>query len=322
MPPSSPLVAGIDLGGTNMQIGIVDEVGTIVARKKRKTRSDKGSDAVLDRIIEGVTEACTAAGISPADLAAVGIGAPGAIDHDAGVVIEAPNLGWNRFPLARTLSSALADRPIMLDNDVNVAIVGEHQFGAGRGCDDVLGVWIGTGIGGGLILGGKLYHGALGTAGEIGQMILFPTAAIGQRTLEQSCSRKHVVDRMRHLVEDGHPTLLAQLTDSSARIGAKLVAEAYDKGDELTVTVIDEITTLLGSSIGSVITLLSLPRVILGGGLTEALGQPFVDRVATHVREVVFPKSLSSVKIVPTQLEDDAGLLGAAFMAQQAHCTH
>ncbi len=312
------LVAGIDLGGTNMQIGVVDASNRIVGREKRKTKAEDGADAVIERIAVGVRTACADAGVEVKDLDAIGIGAPGAIDFAKGVVMEAPNLGWNGLPLVEHLSSALEGRPVALENDVNVAILGENRLGAGGNAQDVLGVWIGTGIGGGLILNGRLYHGALGTAGEFGQTILFPKAALGHRTLEQNCSRKHVVDRMRRLVEAGRKTMLSDLADESSRIGSKLVAKAYHAGDELTVNVIDEVSEFLGASIASVVTMLSLPRIVLGGGLTEALGQSFVDRVKSEMDKYVFPSALRSVEVVPTTLEDDAGLLGAALLARES----
>jgi len=315
---ASPLIVGIDLGGTNMQIGAVNAKGKIVGRAKRKTKAELGPDAVLERIVEGVNAACDDAELGVGDVEAIGIGAPGAIDFERGVVLEAPNLGWTDFPLVERLSASLKGKPVVLENHVNVAIYGENQLGAGANARDVLGVWIGTGIGGGLILDGKLYHGALGTAGEVGHMILFPKAALGHRTLEQNCSRKHVVDRMRKLVEAGRKTKLRDLADGSSRIGSKLVAQAYHDHDELTVSVINEVAEFIGASLASVVTLLSLPRVVLGGGLTEALGQPFVDRVKEAVDQYVFPSKLREVEVLPTKLEDDAGLLGAAILARES----
>jgi glucokinase len=147
------LVVGIDLGGTNMQIGVVDPSYKICARSKRKTKAAEGCEAVVQRIVEGVEEACQNAGIRAADLGGLGIGAPGAVDPKRGVVLEAVNLRWSDVPLCDILSKRLGI-PVMLDNDVNVAVYGENRLGAGENARDLLGVWIGTGIGGGLILNG------------------------------------------------------------------------------------------------------------------------------------------------------------------------
>lgn len=314
---NGPLVVGIDLGGTNMQIGVVSAEGKVVGQEKKKTKAEQGADAIVERMAKGIAKACEEAGTDLGAIQAVGIGAPGAIDFEHGVVIEAPNLGWRDFPLAERLGAALGGKPVLLDNDVNVAVFGENRLGAGKNARDLLGVWVGTGVGGGLILNGSLYYGGMGTAGEIGQMILFPRAALGHRTVEESCSRKNVVGRISKLAMQHHKTLLTELTDDLENIGAGTVAKAYEMGDELTRRVVNESADLLGDAIGSCVTLLSLPKVILGGGLTEALGGAFVDRVAAAARSVVFPSRLKSVEFAETKLADRAGLLGAALLARE-----
>ena len=320
MPAAQPVV-GIDLGGTNMQIGVVTESNKIVGRVKKKTKADEGRDAVIDRLAKGIEEACEEAKIKPSELAAIGIGAPGAIDHKRGIVVEAPNLRWNDVKLADTLSAKLKGRPVIVDNDVNVAVYGENKLGAGNSADDLMGVWLGTGIGGGLILRGKLYHGAFGTAGEIGHTILFPGAAMGNSKLEENCSRKFLALRLARLIRANNPSILPQLAggdDQLESIGASTIAEAYQKGDELVRVVVDEAAYLVGIGVANMVTVLSLPLIILGGGLTEALGDPFVKKVQQSVRAAAFPERCKGVKVVATKLEDNAGLLGAALLAREA----
>ena len=316
--PTPPYVVGIDLGGTNMQIGVLDATRTIIGRSKAKTKADKGGDAVVERMAEAVEEACEKAGIKPKELAGIGVGAPGAIDMATGVVLEAPNLRWDHMPLGERLSKLLANRPVLIDNDVNVAVYGENIMGAGENARDVLGVWIGTGIGGGLVLNGALYYGSLGTAGEIGQAILFPGAPLGSRTLEQNCSRKHVVSRLLRLIDANHKSILLDLNDGEKDdIGASVVAEAYRRADPLVVQVLDEVAVMMCTAISAYVTVLSLPMVILGGGLSEAMGQPFADRVAAAMKPHVFPRALQSCRVMTTRLADDAGLLGAALLAKE-----
>lgn len=315
--PKPPLVVGIDLGGTNMQIGVVDGGNVVIGRAKHKTRAEKGGDAVIDRIIEGVEDACEKAGVKVRDLSGVGVGAPGAIDMTRGVVLEAPNLRWNTMPLADCLSAGLEKRPVLIDNDVNVAVYGENRLGAGGNARDVLGIWIGTGIGGGLVLNGSLYYGSLGTAGEIGQTVLFPGAPLGWRLLEQNCSRKHMVSRLLRLIDANHPSSLLEIAGGREDIGASAVAEAYQKGDALVREVVDEAIGLLGIAAANAVTLLSLPMVILGGGFAEAMGQPLAEKVSRAMAPHVFPKALTSCRVVTTRLADDAGLLGAALLARE-----
>ena len=327
-PTNSGLVVGIDLGGTNLQVGVVDTMDAIIGRSKKKTRADKGPEAVLDRVAAAVNEACELAGCTMADITAIGIGAPGAIDFATGTVLEAPNLRWNDVPLARELSTRCANTPVVVDNDVNVAIYGENKLGAGNNAHNVLGVWCGTGVGGGLILNGELYHGGFGSAGEIGQTLLFPFAPLTYRLLEDVCSRTAVTRRVVTLIEKNHPSILPEISarrDAEKerkrtplrQIGSSVIAEAYAEGDKLTRDVIHESADLLGRAISNVVTLLSLPDVILGGGLTEALGQPWVDHVAASCREHVFPQEAAKVRFAATTLEDRAGLLGAALLARE-----
>lgn len=329
-----PVVVGVDLGGTNMQIGVVCWEGTpagagagaggkgagyrILGRAKAKTQAGRGAGSVVSKIAKSIEEACSEAGVQARDLAGVGVGAPGAIDHARGIVREAPNLRWNNYPLAEELSAELGHGPVVIDNDVNVAVLGENQLGAGRQARDVLGVWVGTGIGGGLILDGRLYTGRFGSAGEIGQMVLFPGATLGNRSLEENCSRKHVARRLAQLVNANYPSILTDLADGDiAVVGASTLAEAYRRRDALTRTVVDESADLLGRAIGSCVTLLAVECVILGGGMTEAMGAPYVDRVAAGLRSTVFPDALRRVRVVATELADNAGLLGAALLARE-----
>lgn len=318
MPSKQRNIVGIDLGGTNMQIGVVDSANRILGRCKRKTRPENGADGVIERIAEGVETACKEAKVGLDDIAGVGIGAPGAIDMVGGVVMEAPNLRWMDVPLAKLLSKKLKDIPVLVDNDVNVAVYGENAIGAGQNAPDVLGVWIGTGIGGGLVINGKLYYGGFGTAGEIGQIILFPNAPLGNRTLEHCCSRKYVVERLVRLIRNNNPSILTEIADGPLEeIGAGTLGKAYERNDELTRLVVDESADLLGTALSGFVSTLALPMVILGGGMTEGIGRPYVERVAKAIRANVFPARCQKVQVVATKLADDAGLLGASLLARE-----
>jgi glucokinase len=311
---SAGLAAGVDLGGTNIQVGVVSPDGTVLGRAKLKTDAESGYDAVVDRVIRGVREACEAAEIGFKDLCCVGVGTPGPVDPSTGVVLEAVNLRWDNAPLRKSLADK-ARLPVCVENDVNAAIYGEWKHGAGRGATDLLGVWVGTGVGGGLILRGQPFTGHFHTAGEIGHMILVPGAAPGTRSVEHNCSRTAIAERIAQLIRANRKSTLAGAIGKGGRIKSKALAEAYLSGDELASEVINDSADRLGMAIGSIATLLSLERVVLGGGLTEALGEPFVARVRSAAVREAFPKAVKKMDVVESALGDDAGIVGAGLLA-------
>ncbi len=309
-------VIGIDLGGTNMQIGAVNAASKITGRSKKKTRATEGLSKVVERICDGVQEACGEAGIKVKDCGALGIGAPGAINPHDGVVLMAPNLRWTDVPLADILRKKLGI-PVVVDNDVNVAVLGEHRLGAGKGYSDMVGIWLGTGVGGGFIFNNQLYYGANFTAGEVGHTMLFPHNPPGSRKVEDNCSRTAVVDRILRLIRN-HKSIIPELADNNlSEVRAKTVSMAYAKKDRVTVDVIHNVAELLGVVCSTYVTALSLPLVVLGGGLSEAMGEDLAKPVREHTRRLVFPESLRRVEVVCTKLEADAGLLGASIMARE-----
>jgi len=310
---------GIDLGGTNVQIGVVNADGEVLSRAKRKTIADEGRDAVLGRIVAGCEEACEAAGIGVGDVIAVGMGVPGPVDPDTGVVFEAVNLHWKDEPLAEMMTERLGS-PVFLDNDVNVAVYGEWRHGAAVGAKNLLGAWIGTGVGGGLILNGQPFYGHFLTAGELGHMVLDQDNPPGARTVEHNCSRTAMCHRVRQLIEAGRSSIVPELVDGKLhKIKSRTIAEAYNSDDELVVEIVHDAANRLGVMLGSLTTLLSLEMIVLGGGLTEAIGEPWVKKVRAAAHGVVFPAVCRGVKVVASTLEDNAGVVGAAIIAKERH---
>lgn len=308
-------IVGIDLGGTNMQIGVVSPDNKILGEAKLKTRAADGKDAVVARIVEGVNEACSNAKIKVADLAAVGIGAPGAVDPHQGVVLEAVNLGWKNFNAADTLTKKLGVKTF-LDNDVNVAVYGEWRMGAAEGCTDVLGIWCGTGVGGGLILNNQMYYGKFMTAGEIGHTLILPMNSPGNRSLEHNCSRTAVADRIVKLIKAGRKSSIHDICEGDyEKIKSRAIGKAYADGDPLTIEVVDHAAELLGYAAANCVTLLSIERVVMGGGLTEALGRPWVEKIERFCKLIAFPDRCKQARVVVSKLEDRAGVFGAAMIA-------
>lgn len=322
-PPATPapairegdqLAAGIDLGGTNIQVGIVDQRGKVLGRGKAKTDASSGFEGVVNRMLRVVEEACQDAGVGMDSLCCMGVGTPGPVDPSTGVVLEAVNLRWDNAPLRDVLQERTG-LDVVVDNDVNAAVYGEWKRGAARGASDLLGVWVGTGVGGGLVLRGQPFIGHFHTAGEVGHMILVPGAAPGSRSLEHNCSRTAIAQRITQLIQANRKSSLEEVVSEGKRIKSRVLADAYNDGDDLVCEVINDSADRLGMAIGSIVTLLSLEMVVLGGGLTEALGEPYVSRVRKAVVKAAFPDAVRKVRVVESAMGDDAGIVGAGLAA-------
>lgn len=314
------LLVGIDLGGTNMTIGVVDARGTLLGRAKRKTKAKLGRDAVIARIAEGVDRACADAGVSRTAVRAAGIGAPGAVDVGRGVVIKSGNLGWEEVALRDLLATALG-MPVALDNDVNVAAYGEMTVGVARDRQHALAVWVGTGVGGALVLHRRIFQGSFFTAGELGYTVVVPQGGPGGSTIEDHCSRTAMTIAIRRLLPS-HPdsrfhALLAD-ADPADPVGSGVIAEAYRDGDGLAHAVVHHAADLLGLAIANWITMLSIDTVILGGGVTEAIGEPFVGRVRKAFDRHVFPAVCRRCELLVSELHELAGVHGAAMLAGES----
>ena len=305
---------GVDLGATKVY-GVVQHGEKVKREAKRKTPTKGGPDAVVQTIADLVDDL---GGVDRVD--GVGVGAPGAVDHAAGVVQQAPNLaGWEQggVPLASLVSKALGGAPVFLDNDANVGTLAEHRLGAGRGASDVLGVWVGTGVGGGVILDGHLRRGPTGYAGEIGHVLVRP----GGRTcgcglvghLEAYAGRAAIEREARRRAAAGEPSKLVELA-GDGRMTSSVILAAQEAGDVVVLELLDEAVSALGVAIASAVTLLDLELVVLGGGITDRLGPAFAGRVEQAARQQVFARG-SPLCVVPAGLGDRAGAVGAALMA-------
>jgi glucokinase len=272
---------------------------------------------VVERILKLAESVTAAAGLKPTDLGGVGVGAPGVVDTRTGSVLVAVNLGWKDYPLGNALAEPLG-RPVAVDNDVNVAAWGEFTSGAGRGSESMFAIWVGTGIGGGLILNKHLFHGHYLTAGELGHTFLNADAPLGRRTVENLASRTSIVNHLTQLIRTGHRSAVPDLVEGNLdKIRSKVLAKAFEQKDPLTLDVIDHAARYVGVAVANVVTLLSLPCVVVGGGVTEAIGKGWVDRVRTAFGDAVFPPELGKkVKILESELHDDAGVVGAAMLAR------
>ncbi len=314
-------VVGVDLGGTKILAAVVDPEGHILSRAKMRTQAHRPAAEVIARIAEAVRRAVADAELTLQDIGAVGVAAPGVLDAQAGVVRFAPNLHWHDVPLSAALRQQLGV-PVYLENDVNMGTLAEHTLGAGRGAKDLVGIFVGTGIGGGIILDGRLHRGRNGSAGEVGHMVVQiggPRCGCGRRgCLEAVASRTAIVRDLTEAIEDGAKSVLPELVKGDlSRITSGVLAKAVARGDKLTISVLKRATKGLGIGIAGIVNFLGPEMIILGGGVIEALDDSWLDRVRKVAHKYAMPNAMEGVKIVRAQLGDDAVVLGAAVLARQ-----
>jgi len=316
---AGPFVIGVDLGGTNIVVGAVSVDGTVqLPVRSEPTRAEQGSEAVTDRMCRMIdtviAEARVATGAGRDAFVGVGVGAPGPLDREAGIVVVAPNLRWYDYPLAAEMR-ARTGFDITLDNDANCATMGEWWLGAARGARHVVGLTIGTGIGGGLILNGALYHGSSDVAGEIGHMTLDSN---GRRCscgnygcLEAYASGTAIAERAREALGGSEAsTLRAMVGGDLSRITAQLVYDASAAGDAIAREVVRDTARFLGIGIASLLNVFNPEVVVLAGGVTQA-GAALFDPIQAEVRKRAFKPAWSAARIVPGELPGNAGVVGA-----------
>ena len=323
---SDRFIVGVDVGGTNVVVGTVPEDGSQVhGPQKVPTRVADGADAVVGQIATLVDRSLEATkkvlGTERLDVAGVGIGAPGPLDTTRGIVLLTPNLGWRDFPLRERVSEAVG-LPATLDNDANCAIFGEWWRGAAQGADTVIGLTVGTGIGGGIVLDGRLYHGASDIAGEFGHMSIDST---GRRCkcgnygcLEAYASGTAIADRAVEGIEAGAESQLAQyVLGGLGKLTAETVYEAARDGDEYALEVIKDTAHFLGAGVSNLINIFNPEIVVICGGVTASADRLFTPLKA-EVRRRAFRPAVDACRIVAGTLPGTAGVYGAvaAFKAQ------
>ncbi|MGA9769629.1 MAG: ROK family protein [Blastocatellia bacterium] len=315
-------ILGIDLGGTKVMAAVIDGDGQVMSRARAKTKAWRDDEGVFQTIAQTGRLAVEQAGIESSRLRAVGIGAPGPLDPDTGYIIESSNMKFKNFPLGPRLAEVFKCRAIV-DNDVNAGAYGEFRRGAARGASEVVAMFVGTGIGGGLIINGALYHGASKNAGEVGHIVVKangPRCGCGARgCLESVASRTAMTRDIRRSIERGENTsvrdLLKKDTDS---LSGNDLRKAYDAGDELVIKTLHRAAKFIGIGIGSLVNLLAPEIVVLGGGVIEAMTDDFLARIDRSTRRVALDFATKDLKIVRAELGDDAGVIGAAMLAREA----
>lgn len=323
-------IVGVDLGGTNIVVGLLPiEGGEVLGLRSMPTDSGRGAKFVVDRINamveQAIAEVLASEGGTRDQIAGVGIGSPGPLDRRTGTVINTPNLGWRNFPLRDLISNAV-HLPATLDNDANCATYGEWWLGAGRGTRALVGLTLGTGIGGGIVLGGEIFHGCSDVAGEIGHMTIDSN---GRRCkcgnygcLEQYASGPAIALRAVEGIEAGAESVLEEMVNGRLEdVTAATVYEATVQGDAYATEVMKDTAKFLGAGVASIINILNPEMVVIAGGVTRA-GDTLFEPLRAEVRRRAFKSAQECCRIVSAELPGTAGVVGAAAVFKRETYGH
>jgi glucokinase len=304
---------GVDLGGTKVLVGLFDDNLKLLARNKQPTGAESGPASVIGRVAQAVDAVVREANVDPAGIRGMGFAIPGQIVPGEPVVRFAPNLGWSNVNV-KELQPAAWTWPVVLENDVRMGTYGEFTSGAAKGAKHVFGIFVGTGVGGGFILNGELYKGFNGHAGEIGHTIVHWRKGTA---LESVAGRKYQMKRAKEILDDS-PKLVRKAWKSVdlEKVKSSQLADLFLGDDPVAVSVVDDAARAVGAAVASVVNLLSPEVVVIGGGVTEAIGEPFIERIWEIALRYTLPGAAENVRCVPAALGDDSGIVGAAAFAR------
>ncbi|MDD3594304.1 MAG: ROK family protein [Candidatus Gastranaerophilales bacterium] len=311
---------GVDIGGTNVKIALIDEKGHIAYSNSVPTRAEMGYEYSINNIITTIRESLKESNNPVASIGGIGFGLPGQIDSVNGIVRILPNVpGWIDVPLAKMVQKEF-NVPVKMDNDVRVATLGELNFGAGIGCKNLICLTVGTGVGSGIVLNGQLVRGASMSAGEIGHvMVERNDGAIcgcgSTGCLEAYASGPSIVKMAKEYIAGGKSTKYKEIAAGN-ELTPYMVYEAAKQGDAVAIRIFTIVGEYLGSALVSVVNLLNPERIIVGGGVGQA-GDLLLNPIREIIRKRCIPTSANAVEIVPAQLGESAGVVGASILVEQ-----
>jgi glucokinase len=312
------IIVGVDIGGTTVKIGLLKIDGKIIKKWEIETKKSKDGTQVVDDIWDSVLITLTELSIDLEQLLGIGIGAPGFIDGENGYVYEAVNLGWKDFNLADYMSSK-SGLPVFVENDANIAVIGENWLGAGNHSKDVIAVTLGTGVGGGIITSGKILNGANGTAGEIGHIIVDTsgyTCNCGRKgCLETIASATGIARQAMKIVKDKPASKLAKVFEENKTINSKDVFELAALGDDDCNQIIDYTADVIGFALANLSITLNPSKILIGGGVSKA-GNQLLHPIKKYFTKYALPRISEACELRIAELGNDAGIIGAAYLVK------
>ncbi len=309
---------GIDLGGTYTKLALIDSKGKIKHRSRLSTADFDSRDSLLEAISREIRSLIRKAGLTSGNIEGVGIGVPGLVDFNRGLVYGLTNVrGWKNTPLKLLLERKLK-MPVLVDNDVNIMALGECKFGAGRGARDAVCITLGTGVGGGIIIDGSLYRGATFSAGEVGHMPLKEDGLAcncgGYGCLERYVGNRHIASEMKSAIRAGRaPGVKAMVKGDLSSVTPEIISSAARKGDKAAIALWDKIGKRIGTTLSGIVNLLNPEMIIIGGGVADA-GEPLFGPIRQTVKRRSMRVPGRAVKILKAKLGNDAGMIGAAAL--------
>lgn len=311
---------GIDLGGTKVLSALINkENGEVIYSAKKKTRKDKGPTRIIEKIIESIHEILDESSVPKSEITSIGIGAAGQIDRQNGILLSSPNLDCFNVPIKEIIENEFSI-PTFVGNDVEIATLGEMKYGAGKGCQNLVCVFVGTGVGSGIVINGKLLTGATGTAGEIGHIVVdyggrqCGCGAMG--CLEAYASRSAIEKRISGALKKGRNSIILDYLEAGRSMSSSMIKKSLEQGDELVTQALDEASEYLSAGLASVINLINPELIILGGGLIDAIDY-FYNKTILKAHVKALPIAASHIEFKKAKLGDFSGVIGAAFLSDK-----
>lgn len=311
---------GLDLGGTKILTGLADSSGEIISRSRRETEAELGEDKIIANMIATIEDVLNKAGVEKDKIKALGIGSPGPLDAEKGIIIENANLPWKNVPLVAKMEEALNIKTL-LKNDANAAALGEKWFGAGKNVDNMVYITISTGIGGGAVIKEKLFTGVNDNACEIGHTIIDPNGPLcgcgNHGCLESFSSGTAIAKKAQKAAAAGKSKTLLELANNKVEeIDAAVCAEAAEKGDKTAEKIYQDAGYHLGIGLANVVNIFNTEKIILGGGVMNA-SELFLDEALQTMEDIALSGPLEMVSVQKAELGSDIGLMGAIAVAME-----
>lgn len=306
---------GVDLGGTSIKLGIVSETGKLIKKTSVKTEAEKGPTKVIEKIVQGIYELTEK---SKYIIDGIGIGCPGVVTPGKGIVENPPNLpGWNKVNIGKIISKEFK-KPVIVDNDANAAAIGELTFGSGKNFNSFIMITLGTGVGGGIVIDKKIYHGDFGAAGEIGHISIDyngPKCNCGSYgCIEAYAGNQYLKERVREQLNNRPESKMWKLIENDlSKVSPRNIQEAAESGDAFAKSVIEELGFQLGSAFTSLCNVLDISVFIIGGGIA-GFGKPLFNSIKKTIAKRVMAPIRPRVKVLPAKLKNDAGIKGASAL--------